>query len=126
VRHGEKGTAIVEAAIVLPAFLLVLIGILEFGLIFNNYLILQNATREGARFGAIGSSEGNIEQRVRDYATDLNQSSLSVSVTGAEGNRGSLVTVDTSYPIPLITPMMSRIVGQDRFVLSAQAAMRLE
>jgi hypothetical protein len=41
-----------EFAIVLPVFLLVLLGILEFGFAFSHHLTLEYATREGARMGA--------------------------------------------------------------------------
>ena len=122
----EKGAAIVESAIVLPVFFIVLIGIMEFGLVFHNYLTLQNAVREGARFAAIGSSEAAVEQRVRDFSASLDQGSLAINIANAQGNRGTIVTVDSSYPLPLITPMMKQLVGQNSFALAAEASMRLE
>jgi len=41
-----------EFAVILPVFLLILLGMLEFGLAFNQNLTLESATREGARVGA--------------------------------------------------------------------------
>ena len=51
-RH-ENGQAMVEMALVLPILLLVLTGILTFGLAFNNYVLLTEATSIGARTLAI-------------------------------------------------------------------------
>ena len=47
-----RGQALVEYAILLPVFLLVLLGILEFGLAFSHHMTMEYATREGARTGA--------------------------------------------------------------------------
>ena len=48
----DRGQAMVEFAIVVPVFLLILVGILEFGFLMNHDLTIQYATREGARAGA--------------------------------------------------------------------------
>jgi len=50
-RH-ERGQSLVEFAVLVPVFMLILIGMLEFGLMFNHDLTLQYASREGARVGA--------------------------------------------------------------------------
>ncbi len=39
-------------ALMLPIFLLILFGMLEFGFVFSHHLTLEYATREGARLGA--------------------------------------------------------------------------
>ncbi len=48
----EGGQGIVEFALLLPVFLLVLMAILEFGMAFDHALSITYATREGARTGA--------------------------------------------------------------------------
>jgi Flp pilus assembly protein TadG len=50
---NENGQAMVEMALVLPVLLLVVTGILTFGLAFNNYVLLTEATSIGARTLAI-------------------------------------------------------------------------
>lgn len=50
---GQEGQAMVEMALALPILLLVVTGILTFGLAFNNYLLLTEATSVGARTLAI-------------------------------------------------------------------------
>lgn len=48
----ESGQALVEFTIVIPVFMLLLMGMMEFGFAFSDRLTLGNATREGARVGA--------------------------------------------------------------------------
>lgn len=48
----ERGQGLVEFSLVVPAFLLLLLGMLEFGFAFDQNLTLQYATREGARVGS--------------------------------------------------------------------------
>ncbi|MEQ8198647.1 MAG: TadE family protein, partial [Clostridiaceae bacterium] len=38
----------VETALVLPIIILIVFGIIEFGRILNTYIVLTNASREGA------------------------------------------------------------------------------
>lgn len=49
----EDGQNIVEFALLLPVLLLILMGIIQFGFIFAAYLTLNNAVREGARWGTV-------------------------------------------------------------------------
>jgi hypothetical protein len=48
----QGGQALVEFAMLVPVFLLILLGMLEFGFVFNHHMTLEYATREGARAGA--------------------------------------------------------------------------
>jgi len=57
--EGQAAQALVEFAIVLPVFLLVLLAIVEFGFAFSHHMTMQYATREGARTGA-GLAHGSI------------------------------------------------------------------
>ena len=53
----QRGAAAVEFALVAPLLLMLLVGIITFGLAYNEKLALSNAIREGARFGATTPSE---------------------------------------------------------------------
>ncbi len=48
----ERGQSLVEFSMIVPVFLLILLGMLEFGLAFDHLLTLSYATREGARAGS--------------------------------------------------------------------------
>jgi Flp pilus assembly protein TadG len=49
-RSSNDGGALVEFAVVLPVLLLLMTGMLSFGIALNNYLTLTDATSIGARF----------------------------------------------------------------------------
>ncbi len=51
-RDCERGQGLVEFAMLVPVFMLLLLGMLEFGTAFNHNLTLGYASREGARIGA--------------------------------------------------------------------------
>lgn len=59
-RELSRGQGLVELAVVVPAFMLILLGLLEFGFAFNHNLTLEYATREGARAGA-AMADGSVK-----------------------------------------------------------------
>jgi len=92
-----------EFALVLPILALLLFGVIQFGIVFNNYITLTDAVRAGARKGAVArhlsNPEGAVEQTVRDAATDLRQSDLNVDVSpNPDWTHGAEVTVSADYP----------------------------
>ena len=113
-RNRESGQAMVEFALVLPVLLLILLAILKFGLLFENYLTLTDAVRSGARTLAIGRGTANActpaVAQVKASAGSLNQSSLTVSTstitfTSPDSctslTSGNAVTMSASYPCNL-------------------------
>lgn len=57
---GQRGQGIVEFALVLPLFMLVLMGIITFGMAFSDYASLENVARSSARAAALGTAEKDI------------------------------------------------------------------
>jgi len=53
--RGERGAAMVELALVLPLFVLLVFGVVEFGVVYNNDITLRQGAREAARQGAVGN-----------------------------------------------------------------------
>jgi Flp pilus assembly protein TadG len=65
---GESGQAIIEMALTLPLLLLIVLGMFDFGLMFQRYEVVTNAAREGARIGVLpGYSTTDANQRALDY-----------------------------------------------------------
>jgi len=75
---GERGQSLVEFALVLTPLFLILLGIIQFGFIFNTYVTLTNATREAAREGSI-------------YVYDLTLTKSQNDLVRNEGIRASLL-----------------------------------
>jgi Flp pilus assembly protein TadG len=97
----EQGQAMVEIAFVLPILLLLILGIMQFGIAYNHYLTLVDAVRAGARTAAVSRQEtdpsGAAEARVRSAASDLDQSNLDVTVE-SDWKLGDDVKVTGEYP----------------------------
>src|SRR3954451_3424812 len=53
--RGESGASMVELAIILPIFLLLVFGVIQFGITYNNLITLRQGTREAVRQGAVGN-----------------------------------------------------------------------
>jgi Flp pilus assembly protein TadG len=100
-RHNETGQTMTEFAIVLPLLVVLLFGIIQFGILFNNYVTLTDAVRSGAREGAVSRNDadptGAATTAVRNSAADLNQTNLAVTVNSA-WQAGTDVTVTATYP----------------------------
>lgn len=128
----EEGAALVEFALVLPLLLMILFGVIEFGLVLYNQEVITNASREGARFGiVIGSprpATGAIQGVVNDYLTNagLNAGNATVGVAGAQGASGNDLTVAVLYPYDfLVLPNFVASLGST-LNLSATTVMKLE
>ncbi len=95
-RERGRGQALVEFAIILPVFFLVVAGMFDFGLGIYSDLTLVNAAREGARLGVIDPGNTSaIENRVREMAGNLDASKLTVTVA-CERPSGSTFTACSS------------------------------
>jgi hypothetical protein len=57
-RRRERGQTVVEFALIVPVFTLILLGMLEFGFVFDHTLTIQYASREGARVGSAMANGG--------------------------------------------------------------------
>ncbi len=64
-RPGERGQSLVETAILLPALLIIIIGIVEVADALNAYVTLVDSARDGARLGSKGlASDDDIENLI--------------------------------------------------------------
>ncbi len=65
----QKGVAAIEFAIVLPVLMIIVFGIIEFGLLMYDKQVITNASREGARIGISDAvvSDADIEAVVDNY-----------------------------------------------------------
>jgi len=67
---AESGAELVEFALVFPLFLLAVVGMIDFGFLFQQYEVVTNAAREGARVSVLpGYSDADVQTRVNQYLT---------------------------------------------------------
>lgn len=56
----EAAQSLAEFALMLPVFLILVFGIIDFGMGLRAYISTAQATREGARFGSVGNAAGTF------------------------------------------------------------------
>jgi Flp pilus assembly protein TadG len=98
---SQRGQTMTEFALVLPLLVLLLFGVIQFGIAFNNYITLTDAVRAGARKGSVArhmtNPEAAVEAQVQAAATDLKPGELDIIVTSS-WEHGEDVTVTATYP----------------------------
>jgi Flp pilus assembly protein TadG len=67
----EEGAAAIEFALLLPLLMLILFGIIEFGLVLYNQEVITNASREGARYGIVIGSPRPTTGQIQGVAKEL-------------------------------------------------------
>ena len=113
--NREKGQALVELALILPVFLLMLLGIVQFGTVFRDYIALTDATRVGARQASVARSiqpesarVPNIIAKTQRAAVNLDKNQMTITVTPvkvdgvtAGWEQSGEVTVRATYPFKI-------------------------
>jgi Flp pilus assembly protein TadG len=98
---SERGQTMTEFAMVLPLLVVLLFGIIQFGIAFNNYVALTDAVRAASRKGAVsresGNPTGDCSTAAYNAAGDLKQSKLKVTCSST-WQPGADVTVIGTYP----------------------------
>ena len=119
--RGEKGAALIEAAVTVPIILLISVGIFEFGRAYQTQQVLTNAAREGARVAVIeGTTDAEVRTRVRDYVTRGGLSTLTdgqivvqraVPLTGS--STASSVQINYPFQFMVLNPVVRLVAPGD-------------
>lgn len=135
-RDRGRGQALAEFALILVPLMLIILGIIQMGFIFNAYVTISNAAREGAREGTIfvadqtasqasndGARETRIRQAVRNTLGLLpdNLTDANIAITYANpdsepstaSRKGWQVTVRVTYPLDLLIPFIGDMMPRD-------------
>jgi Flp pilus assembly protein TadG len=133
-----EGISSVEFAIILPVLLLLVFGMIQFGLGFWLTQIITNGAREGARYGVVVSdppiSDSDVTARVTSYlnSSGVDASRATIAVAYTDGGSpvgyaacasGCEVDVQVSMPAINLVPALFPLFPA---TLTAQAVMRHE
>ena len=120
---NEKGASAVEFALILPILVILVFGIFEFGIAFNNYITITHAAREGARLAAVDLNNPNLKGIIIERAIPVPITESDITINTPEGtNIGDPVEVEITYDISIEIPL----VGSWDIPLKNKAIMRLE
>jgi Flp pilus assembly protein TadG len=111
-RRGEEGASLVEFAIVVPVFALLLFAMIDFGLVFQSYIGLRNGVNAGARDASVSQIDSSC------------QSATNPMVCTVQNRIGSLLGVQpSSLQVAICFPGGNSSVG-GAVRVTAQATMR--
>ncbi|MGI9609367.1 MAG: TadE/TadG family type IV pilus assembly protein [Acidimicrobiia bacterium] len=67
----ERGATLIEASLIMPIMILIMISTLELGLAFKDYLTISYASREGSRVGALAGNEPTADCEIVHSIIDI-------------------------------------------------------
>jgi Flp pilus assembly protein TadG len=106
VRRREEAQSLAEFALILPVFLILVFGIIDFGMGLRAYITVAQATREGARYGIVGNQAGTFTVGGTGDCNGTTTTSIVGKVCSTMGGLDltDLQTVTTTCPVTLTTP----------------------
>jgi Flp pilus assembly protein TadG len=142
-RGAKRGQALVEFALVLPIFILVLVAIFDLGRAVFAYNTLTNAAREGARIAIVNQYKPSIVARAKQQTAivELNDPSVQVDFyqVNADGTPntsvpcalsqiavGCMATVSFEATYQPITPLIGNIVFKNGVTFTASSTLSVE
>jgi hypothetical protein len=87
--QSEQGVSMVEFAIVITLLFLLVFGIIQFGFAFNRDQGLHAAAREGARVAAVGGTQDEAADRVREAQSLFNENDVKIKIDYSTDDGGS-------------------------------------
>lgn len=136
VRSSRQGQTLVEFALLLPLFLLIVVVIFDLGRAVYYYSAISNAAREGARFGIINPPSNptnvtNIKNTAVNYAFGIPLTNSDVVAGfGPDETVGGFtfktVQVAITYSFAPATPLVSILLPGGQIILRSRAVMRTE
>lgn len=118
---SRRGQALVEFALVLPIFVLMIFGLVDLGraVFINNSL--AEAARDGARYGSVqarafnDASRDDVAEWVEDRLSGIPNPTITVTCAPASPAFGctvnDILVVTVQADIDMITPIIGHIVG---------------
>jgi Flp pilus assembly protein TadG len=125
----EKGTAALEFSLIVGPLVILLFAIVEFGIIFNNWISLAYAAREAVRLAAVGESKDYIGAEIAEKLPSTNIKRIDITFTDEHledrpsNAVGKPVTVIvTGWPVDLNIPF----IEINSVVLTSSATLLIE
>jgi Flp pilus assembly protein TadG len=125
------GQSLVELAIALPLLLLLMLGTIDIGRAFFDYVQIRNAAREGAGYGAhFPTDTAGIQTRVTRHGVPAG-TTVTVECTNCAASGGTVtgsgtvkVTVRRTFT-PITLGFLQSWFGMQPMTLTASATMRV-
>jgi Flp pilus assembly protein TadG len=117
----QKGASAVEFALIFPILIILVFGIFWVGIVYNNYIALTHAAREGVRLAAVAEDKTFIEEEIIKRAPTVEIETITID--GLYGKVGMPVTVNvTGKVINIEIPFLA----SKSILLTSSATLRIE
>jgi len=143
---SARGQNLVEAALIVPIFLLLTFGLIDFGTIFYIYLALENGVSQATRYAVTGQQmddpanpSGPKLPRDVSIKMAMRQATPTISIpdsafsfynvtksTAGSGGAGDVIRVRVDYTVNLFTPLLRRFFTNGQLTLSVSSTMKNE
>jgi Flp pilus assembly protein TadG len=123
-RRLERGSAVVEFALVLPVLLLLCLALVQIGLLARDQLLLVQAARAGSRQAVVDPEDRTVRSAVLEAAPGLDPIRVEVTVNRT-GGLGQPVDVTVGYNARIAVPLAGLFFPSE-VRLEASTAMRQE
>jgi hypothetical protein len=124
----NSGQSLIEFAITMPLLLLLVMGVFDLGRGIYYFSAIQNAAREGARYGAVNQCDTNgIKNAAKLMAVGLGDS-LEVKdpiMYYTHTGRADRIVVTVEYTFETVTPLVGVFLGDDGSILLRSQARQL-
>jgi hypothetical protein len=148
--RSERGTALVEAALITPLLLLLTFAIVDFGAVFYAYLALENGVSLATRYAVTGNlmddpaSPGKKLDRTASIKAAMRQATPTLTIddsafsfshrpmgpggvwSGGAGGPGELEKVSIDYTWKFYTPIVGAFFTNGQLSLRVDSAMKNE
>jgi Flp pilus assembly protein TadG len=138
VGSDERGTALVEFALVLPLLLVLLFGMVDFGKAFNYWIDGTHLSAEGARWAVVNKNPGSgtLQEYIQQQADTPELQSggtasvgtplqICISFPSGTADVGDPVNVSASFTYNWM-PFLGSQIGVTQTTVTASSTMRLE
>ena len=138
-RKPQRGAAALEFALVAPLLIILIFGVVDFGMMINSQAVFANATRDGARTGSFFGTKSEITSVITSETSYLNGlvENVQIDVTcrkpagtacasayDAERESGGAVSVSVTYTYRWLTPGLLGLPNTS--TISKKSEMRIE
>ena len=118
---SQRGQALVEFALVVPIFILVLMGLFDLGRAVYAYNTISNASRESVRVAIVNQTTADVQAEAIKQAVSLDITGADVAISyGNPGGAGACsspiavgcrASVTVQYVYTAATPVIGQLVG---------------
>lgn len=127
-KKSEKGQAMVEFALVLPVLLLIIAGIIDFGWVFHQQVIANNASREAARYASVYYSQSTnwdseAENKALSVIPSYIKNTYTVTSSVIPKNSNTDVEATVSWQTTTFMPFYSKLFN---FKIESVTNMKIE